>query len=99
MKKNEQRTIELAEIDATMKTASGRNVLSRILVASGLYDSTFVKDNVNETMRRSIRRDFGVWLESEIKQASPGLYFTLLKELENGYGKSEHGTNDSDDYE
>lgn len=87
MIKKTQRSVEIAEIAATMQSSSGRNVLSRILIQSGLYDSTFVKDNTSETLRRSIRRDFGLWLEQEIKTAAPDFYFTLLKEIEDERAK------------
>ena len=80
--KDHARKVEIADLSAIMKTESGRNVLARILLQCGLYDTTYVKGSQEETVRRSIRRDLGVWLEREIKEAAPGEYFTLLKELE-----------------
>ncbi len=82
--KNHARAVEIAEISAIMKTAGGRNTMARILQTAGVFDSTYVKDNPDETIRRSIRRDFGLWLERELKEAAPGEYFTLLKEMNDG---------------
>lgn len=81
---NHARNVELADLSAIMRIDSGRKVLARILRTAGLNTTTFVQDNPDETIRRSIRRDLGVWLAKEIKEAEPDLYYTLLKEIDNG---------------
>lgn len=82
--KNHAREVELADLSAIMKTSGGRSVLARILQASGLFETTFVSGKPDETMKKSVRRDFGVWLERELKEASADYYHTLLKEIDNG---------------
>lgn len=82
--KDHARKVEIAEISVIMGMESGRNVLARILRTAGVFESTYVKDNPDETIRRSIRRDFGLWLERELKEAAPREYNTLLKEIHNG---------------
>lgn len=79
---NHARNVELAEISAIMRTEGGRNVIRRILQLAGVFSPTYVKDNPEETIRRSVRRDFGLQIEAQIKEAAPGEYFTLLKEME-----------------
>ena len=81
--KDHARKVEIAEISAIMKMSSGRNVMARILRDAGVFNSTYVKDNPEETIRRSIRRDFGLQLAQHLEEAAPGEYFTLLKEMKN----------------
>lgn len=82
--KDHARKVEIAEIAAIMKTTGGRNFMARVLQTAGTFDSTYVKDSPDETIRKSIRRDFGLWLQREIQEAAPGEYFILLKEMNDG---------------
>lgn len=81
---NHARSVELADLSAIMRTDSGRKVLARILRATGVDETTYVKGDQDETVRRSVRRDLGVWLTRELKEADEQFYYTLLKELDNG---------------
>lgn len=56
--------------------------MGRILTEAGVFAPTYVKGDLDETVRRSVRRDFGLWIERELKEAAPGEYAIMLKELE-----------------
>lgn len=81
---NHARTVELSDLSAIMRTDSGRKVLARILRATGFNDLVYVKGDHDETIRRAVKRDFGMWLSKELKEADEHLYHILLKEIDNG---------------
>ena len=74
-----KRARELLEYESILKTPSGRAVLFRCLEAAGLYSETFHQDS-HIHARMSGMRSHGLWLESELKAASPELYMTMIKE-------------------
>lgn len=82
---NDARKVEVADISFIMGTTAGRNFVARVLKSTGINEATYVRDNPEETIRRSIRRDFGVQLARDIKEAAPGEYITLLKEMNDDF--------------
>lgn len=87
------RKIEIAELWSIMQTEGGRNFIARILKTAGVFSSTYVPGKPDETMRRSIKRDFGLWIEREVKEAAPEFYITLIREI----NKDAPGKRDTDD--
>ena len=81
MKKNgpTQRELEIAEIAAIMRTASGRNLMFRILNESGVESDTFDSDPIIHA-RNAGRRLIGLWLKRELKAAALSEYQLMMKE-------------------
>ena len=76
---NRGRKAELLEIQNTMRTEGGRNLVWRILKQSGIFTSVFDSDPIIHAMNAG-QRENGLWLEQELKEASPDLYLKMLKE-------------------
>lgn len=82
--KDHARNVELLDISGIMKTESGRKVMARILQAAGTFSPTYHQDP-HRCAQLSARRDLGLWLVDELKEAAPAQYLTLLKEeMNNG---------------
>lgn len=73
------RSEELHTIRTLMNTENGRSFMMRCLQYCGTYDKLFDKDPMVHA-HRSGMRDFGVWLEGEIKEAAAESFLTMLKE-------------------
>ena len=79
----DQRKIEVAELTHVMSSASGRNTMHRMLKYTGVDDDTFNPDT-HEHARNSGRREVGLWLRDELKEACIDNYFIMLKENKDG---------------
>ncbi len=73
------RASELLAIQNVMSTEQGRDFMWRCLQQSCIFVSTFHADSRIHCMNEG-RRGQGLWLESELKEASPHDYIKMLKE-------------------
>jgi hypothetical protein len=73
------RNIEIADISVIMSTKGGRKFIRRVLDYSGVFCDTFDSDT-HEHAKNAGRRQVGLWLINEIKEAAPDEYITLIKE-------------------
>lgn len=76
---NDERKIEIADISVIMSTKGGRKFVNRILDQCGVFSDIFNSDT-HEHAKNAGRRQVGLWLMSEIQEASPGEYVTLMRE-------------------
>lgn len=70
---------ELRTITEIMSTPQGRSFLQRVLDAAGLYDDGFHHDALVMAQRAGVRK-VGLWLRSELMEASLELFTTLESE-------------------
>ena len=68
---NDARSIEISDTMAVMSTRGGRAMISRILDRSGVFRDTFDIDP-HVHAQNAGRRQLGLWLLNEIKDAAPG---------------------------
>jgi hypothetical protein len=73
------RKIEVVEVHALMSNESGRHTMYRVLEFSGIDHDTFNKDS-HEHARNAGRREVGLWLRDELKDACFDKYLMMLKE-------------------
>ncbi len=76
---NIARDLEKEQVKGIMGTREGRHFMWRLLEQSGTFADCFDVDpyiHANNAGRRSL----GVWLDSEIRDAAPGSYETMIKE-------------------
>lgn len=73
------RKIEIAEMSVIMSTKGGRNFISRVLDECGVFSDTFDTDT-HAHAKNAGRRQIGLWLVSELQDATPDEYSTLLRE-------------------
>ena len=73
------RAAELLAISNVMSSEGGRDFIWRCLQTTGYLYSTFDRDSLIHAYNAG-KRDSGLWLEAEIKEASPDLYLKMLKE-------------------
>lgn len=76
---NNKRSVELHTIRMLMNTEDGRAFMMRCLQQCGTYDSVFHKDPLRHAYN-SGGRDFGVWLEKELKEAANESFLIMLRE-------------------
>ena len=76
---DDQRKIEIAEMTQVMSTESGRNVINRILISTGVDDDTFNSDTHNHA-RNAGRRSVGLQLREELKACCFDKYLMMMKE-------------------
>lgn len=76
---SDERKLEVAQLDATMRSPAGRSVILRILRESGVFSSTFNSDPVNMAYYNG-KRDFGLWLISEMEEANKAVLANIMKE-------------------
>lgn len=79
MNRNEKREVELSDLSAIMSTDAGRNVLLRILEHSGYFTSSYSQDQREHAFNEG-RREEGLWLIQEMKQADSRHLMNILKE-------------------
>jgi hypothetical protein len=77
------RDLELLTIRQLMKTENGRGFMYRCLQNCCVFENIFDVDPVRHAYRAGLR-DHGLWLERELKEASPDDYIKMLKEHING---------------
>jgi hypothetical protein len=76
---SDDRRIEIADISVIMSTKGGRKFINRVLDQCGLFSDTFHTDP-HDHAKNAGRRQIGLWLVNELKEASTGEYITLIKE-------------------
>jgi len=80
---DKQRELELYAIRQIMKTENGRNFIHRCLQRCSTYDTVFDKDPYRHAFNSGLR-DFGIWLEREVKEAADESFLTMLRENKDG---------------
>lgn len=75
--------IEIQDLTSIMSLESGRNVINRILDYTNIDDDIFDADPATHA-RNAGRREIGVWLRNELKNAAPDRYLQMMKEQING---------------
>jgi len=83
MSQDNPRSEELHTIRKLMNTENGRSFMFRCLQRCGTYDSVFDTDALKHAYN-SGSRDFGVWLECELKEAANESFLIMLRENYNG---------------
>jgi len=78
-----QRLLEQEEWRQLMATEYGRNIVRRLLAFSGVKQQCF-NGQSNQTIFNDGKRCVGIYLESEVLQAAPGSYVTMIEESVNG---------------
>lgn len=77
--KNNAREVEIAELTGIMQSKSGRNVIRRILDMTRVFSDTFSPDPLQHAYNAGLRK-VGLKLITELEEATPGEYQTLLRE-------------------
>ena len=80
---DKKREIEIVEISQVMSTKSGRNVITRLLEMTGIDENTF-SENTHLHAQNAGRREMGLWLRDELKEACFSEYLLMLKESNDG---------------
>lgn len=83
VKNSKERELELDQLKTVMSTSSGRRVMHRLLEKAGVYRLSYA-GSTNDTMFNEGQRNQGLFLLSELMEASPALYFEMLTENTNG---------------
>lgn len=73
------RELEKAAIQDIMKTEGGRHFMWRCLEQSCIFMETFNSDPSIHALNAG-RRNNGLWIESELKDAAPANYIKMLQE-------------------
>lgn len=73
------RSVEIAEIAGIMKTEGGRRFMLRTLVGTGYFGNTFDLDPIKHAFNAG-RRQTGITLVEELRDATPGEFELMLKE-------------------
>lgn len=81
-KQQKSRELELHSIREIMKTENGRSFMWRCLQNCGTFENMFNVDPILHARNAGVR-SHGLWLESELKEATPDNYFKMLKENHN----------------
>ena len=76
-------TQDQMDLQYMMRSDSGRRVLGRILKHSGYFESTQAKTEA-ETSFHNGRRDEGVWLVQQLRDADPHLTVKIIEDCLNG---------------
>lgn len=79
-----RRANELAEIRTVMSTREGRRFLWRQLAVLGVFRSPFSAGSADVTAFNLGAHNHGLWLMSELNEASMDLYLTMQREAQNG---------------
>lgn len=77
------RTLELSDVDFVMSHRAGRNFMARLLEYTGIDTSAFNADG-REHARNEGRREAGIWVRNELKEAAPDKFMLMLKEQNDG---------------
>ena len=73
------RDIERSDFTTVMSTRSGRNVMYRQLMKTGVFNDTYHHDSHHHAMLAG-RRSIGIMMIKDLEQYCPGEYFTMIKE-------------------
>ena len=76
-------TAEMEDIRAVMSTPGGRRYMFKLLERSGLNRVSFTGQS-NSTIFNEGGRNQGLQLKSDLRQAAPGSYATMMKENDDG---------------
>lgn len=89
---------ELADVSHLLGSVAGRRFLWRLLGHCGInrtsYDPSGSRVYFNEGMR-----SVGLWALSEITDANPAAYLSMMQEAANEEIKKQHEENKKEDYE
>lgn len=66
-------------LEAVMKSASGKRVLSEILTMAGLDVSVYHSDRDTHLLQTG-KREVALWLRDEMIEAAPGTYLKMIEE-------------------
>ena len=77
------RELELLTIRNLMKTENGRSFMWRCLQNCCTFENIYSTD-VNRHAYNAGKREHGLWLDSEIQEATTDDYYKMLKENRNG---------------
>lgn len=70
-------------IESIMRTEHGRKWMWRQLQSRGVFENMFDRDPIKMAYNAG-RRDSGVSLNREVKEAAPGYYVKMIEENING---------------
>jgi hypothetical protein len=76
---DKQREAELLAIQQVMSSQGGRDFMWRCLEHHGVFTDTFHPDKMMHAVRAG-RRQAGLWLDQELREAAQGDYLTMIKE-------------------
>ena len=76
---DKSRNLELHTIRELMKTENGRSFMARCLQNTLVNENIFHKDERLHVYNAG-KRDHGLWLQRELKEAAPEFYLMMLKE-------------------
>ncbi len=76
---DKSRELELHTIKEIMKTSNGRDFIHRCLTNTLVNESVFHKDE-RQHILNSGKREHGLWLQRELKEACPEYYLMMIKE-------------------
>lgn len=77
-----ERDKELLAVSNLIRTPEGRAFMWRFLQRARTHVNIFDNDPIKHAFNAG-SRDMGLWLEAEIKDASPDLYIKMIKEQTN----------------
>jgi hypothetical protein len=80
---DDARKVELITIDGIMSSNSGRAVMMSLLEVSGVFTDTFDADT-HIHAKNAGKREIGLHLVRELKEASFDKYTMMIKEHEDG---------------
>lgn len=80
-KKNTSRELELYTMRELMRTENGRAFMWRCLQNCGTFDNMFNIEPVQHAFNAG-KRDHGLWLARELREAAIDDYYKMLKEHE-----------------
>tara|TARA_R110000764_G_scaffold43889_1_gene98741 strand:+ start:3762 stop:4034 length:273 start_codon:yes stop_codon:yes gene_type:complete len=78
-KKNSQRDLEIIAMAQVLSTENGRLFMWRCLQNCSVFESIYTSDATLHAFK-SGKREHGLWLAAELKEAAPESYFKMLKE-------------------
>lgn len=76
---DDARELELLTIRNIMNSENGRAFMYSCLQNCSTFESIFNKDTAQHNYNAGLR-SHGLWLDSELREAAPDSYYTMLKE-------------------
>ena len=83
MGQSEQRELELLAMRNTLSTEGGRAFMWRCLLNCGTFETMFTIDPFQHAFGAGMR-SHGVWLDAELREASPNDYYKMMRENNDG---------------
>lgn len=80
MTKDDQRAIEICDIDNMLSSRASRDFLNRLLDSTGVFADGYNKCPYHHALNAG-RRRVGLWLVNELQHA-PDKYYQMIKERE-----------------